>query len=233
VTPRILVVEDEPTFSDLLEFNLGAEGYAVTVATDGERALELWRAEQPDLVILDVMLPKRNGYDVCRAARLEGYRTPVLFLSAKGAAPDRIEGLEAGGDDYLSKPVHLRELLLRVGAMLRRAAWFQTPLQTGREYRFAGHTVDFDAWTVRLEDGRTETLGEREMMMLRLFIEEPNRVISRDEILDRVWGADQYPTTRTVDNFMVRLRKLFEPDPTRPRYWHTVWGVGYKFTPDG
>jgi two-component system, OmpR family, alkaline phosphatase synthesis response regulator PhoP len=233
MSAKILIVEDEPEFAELLEFNLSAEGYETRVAPDGEAALEVWRAWNPDLVILDVMLPRRSGYDVCRQARLEGQRTSVLFLSAKGAAPDRIEGLEAGGDDYLSKPVHLRELLLRVAAMLRRNAWLGAPLETGRVYEFGGHRVDFQSWTVTLADGRTETLGEREMTLLKLFIEEHDRVISRDEILDRVWGADQYPSTRTVDNFMVRLRKLFEPDPARPRYWHTVWGVGYKFTPAG
>jgi two-component system, OmpR family, alkaline phosphatase synthesis response regulator PhoP len=231
MSARILVVEDEPAFAELLEFNLSAEGYAVGRAGDGVRALEVWRETNPDLVILDVMLPGRSGIEVCRSARLEGFKTPVLFLSARGQTGDRMEGLEAGGDDYLAKPVHLRELLLRVANMLRRQAWFTTPVEGARIFSFAGHTIDFSSWTVRLRDGRTESLGEREMMIVKLFVENPARVISRDEILDRVWGTDQFPSSRTVDNFMVRLRKLFEPDPSKPVHWHTIWGVGYKFTP--
>ncbi len=235
LSARILIVEDEPTLADMLEFNLSAEGYSVSVATDGELALEKWRLEKPDLVLLDVMLPKLSGYDVCRQARLEGLQTGVLFLSAKGEANDRITGLEAGGDDYLAKPFHLRELLLRVATILRRQTWFTTPLEPehSSSFTFAGHQIDFAAWTIQLASGQLETLGEREMMMLKLFVENPNRVVSRNEILDRIWGEDSYPSSRTVDNFIVRLRRILEPDPGAPKYLHTVWGVGYRFTPDG
>jgi two-component system, OmpR family, alkaline phosphatase synthesis response regulator PhoP len=232
---KILIVEDEATLAELLEFNLSSEGYRVSVATDGEMALETWRLEQPDLVLLDVMLPKRSGFDVCRQARSEGLRTGVLFLSAKGEANDRITGLEAGGDDYLAKPFHLRELLLRVATILRRQTWFSTALEPDRTsiFSFAGHQIDFAAWTITLANGQLETLGERETMILKLFVENPNRVVSRNEILDRIWGEDSYPSSRTVDNFMVRLRRILEPDPSEPKYLHTVWGVGYRFTPDG
>lgn len=232
---QILIVEDEPTLAELLEFNLSSEGYSVSIATDGQAALEQWRLEQPDLVLLDVMLPKLSGYDVCRQARLEGLRTGVLFLSAKGEANDRITGLEAGGDDYLAKPFHLRELLLRVATMLRRQRWFTAVLEPDRTtvFEFAGHQIDFAAWTIHLANGQLETLGEREAMILKLFVENPNRVVSRNEILDRIWGENNYPSSRTVDNFIVRLRRILEPDPSAPKYLHTVWGVGYRFTPEG
>jgi two-component system, OmpR family, alkaline phosphatase synthesis response regulator PhoP len=232
---RILIVEDESTLAEMLEFNLNAEGYTVSVATDGELALEQWRHEKPDLVLLDVMLPKRSGYDVCRQARLEGLRTGVLFLSAKGEANDRITGLEAGGDDYLGKPFHLRELLLRIATILRRQTWFTAVLEPDRKntFEFAGHQIDFAAWTIHLANGQLETLGERETMILKLFVENPNRVVPRNEILDRIWGEDSYPSSRTVDNFIVRLRRILEPDPSAPKYLHTVWGVGYRFTPEG
>ena len=232
---RILIVEDEPTLADMLEFNLVSEGYSVSLATDGQTGIERWRLEKPDLVLLDVMLPKLSGYDVCRHARLEGLRTGVLFLSAKGEANDRIAGLEAGGDDYLGKPFHLRELLLRVATILRRQSWFTAALGPDRTtlFEFAGHRIDFAAWTIRLASGSLENLGEREAMMLKLFVENPNRVVSRNEILDRIWGEDSYPSSRTVDNFIVRLRRILEPDPGVPKYLHTVWGVGYRFTPDG
>jgi two-component system, OmpR family, alkaline phosphatase synthesis response regulator PhoP len=234
-TAKILIVEDEPALAEMLEFNLSSEGYNTSVATDGELALSKWRLEQPDLVLLDVMLPKRSGHDVCRQARLEGLRTGVLFLSAKGETNDRITGLEAGGDDYLAKPFHLRELLLRIATILRRQHWFTAALEPDRSstYAFAGHQIDFSAWTIKLEGGHLETLGEREAMMLKLFVENPNRVVSRNEILDRIWGEDNYPSSRTVDNFIVRLRRILEPDPSAPKYLHTVWGVGYRFTPEG
>jgi two-component system, OmpR family, alkaline phosphatase synthesis response regulator PhoP len=235
MSSKILIVEDEPILAEMLEFNLCAEGYSVSVANNGELALEKWRLEKPDLVLLDVMLPKLSGYDVCRQARLDGLRTGVLFLSAKGETNDRITGLEAGGDDYLAKPFHLRELLLRVATILRRQAWFTSVLEPDRTstFAFAGHHIDFAAWTIMLENGQLETLGEREAMMLKLFVENPNRVVSRNEILDRIWGEDSYPSSRTVDNFIVRLRRILEPDPSAPKYLHTVWGVGYRFTPEG
>jgi two-component system, OmpR family, alkaline phosphatase synthesis response regulator PhoP len=232
---RILIVEDEPVLAEMLEFNLSSEGYRISIATDGELALEKWRLEKPDLVLLDVMLPKLSGYDVCRQARLEALRTGVLFLSAKGETNDRITGLEAGGDDYLGKPFHLRELLLRVATILRRQTWFAAALEPEQSssFAFAGHQIDFAAWTIKLENGQLENLGEREAMMLKFFVENPNRVVSRNEILDRIWGEDNYPSSRTVDNFIVRLRRILEPDPSAPKYLHTVWGVGYRFTPDG
>ncbi len=228
---RLLVIEDEIALADVLADNLREEGWQVLVAHDGESGRAAWRAERPDLVVLDVMLPRTDGFHLCEAMRAEGFDTPVLYLSARGAPEDRVRGLEAGGDDYLPKPFHLPEFLLRVRALLRRRGWGTPSPQA--TFAFAGHTVDFRSWTAELADGRREPLGEREIGMMRLLVERAGEVVSRDDILDAVWGGDAFPSSRTVDNFVLRLRKLFEPDPSAPRYIHTVWGVGYRFTPQG
>ncbi|HZJ08681.1 MAG TPA: response regulator transcription factor [Trueperaceae bacterium] len=224
---RVLIVEDEPSLADVLTENLQEEGYQVEVATDGLDGLERWRRLAPDVVVLDVMLPHLDGFELCRARRAAGDATPVLFLSARGQPGERVTGLEAGGDDYLTKPFHLPEFLLRVKGLLRRSQ--PAPLA---ELRFAGHVVDFRRWTARLADGRHEQLGERELGILKLLAERQGAVVSRDDIMDEVWGDDTFPSTRTIDNFIVRLRRLFEPDPSSPVHFHTVWGVGYRFTPE-
>jgi two-component system alkaline phosphatase synthesis response regulator PhoP len=227
--PRLLLVEDEGALADVLADNLREEGYDPVVARDGGEALAAWREGPFDLVVLDVMLPEMDGVAVCRTRRAEGDDTPVLFLSARGRPDERVEGLAAGGDDYLAKPFHLPEFLLRTKALLRRRGWGGAE----ERLRFGGHEVDLRAWTAKLADGRTETLGEREAGILGLLAGRPNEVVSRDDILDEVWGDDAFPSSRTVDNVVLRLRKTFEPDPSRPRYLHTVWGVGYRFTPEG
>jgi two-component system, OmpR family, alkaline phosphatase synthesis response regulator PhoP len=237
---HILLIEDEDHLAAVLEFNLSSEGYQVTVASDGQEGLRCWLDQRPDLVVLDVMLPKIDGHAVCRAARAAGLHTPVLFLSAKGQPSERVEGLAAGGDDYLSKPFHLPEFLGRIQAMLRRAAWLQQPLEhnssgnhpnnSPNSYSFAGLVVDFLAFTVTGAQG-SEALGQRELLLLRLFIRRANQVVSRDEVLDALWGADQFPSSRTVDNFVMKLRKIIEVNPSQPQHLHTIWGVGYKFTP--
>lgn len=235
-TATILIVEDESAIADILVDNLQAEGYRTLTAADGEAGLEGWQQSRPDLVILDVMLPYRSGYDLCRLMRERGDPTPVLFLSAKGRPDERVEGLRAGGDDYLPKPFHLPEFLLRVENLLRRG---RAPLSVPERVDtptdtlcFGGHRVDFRRWTATLAGGRQEPLGERELKILRLLSERRGEVVSRDDILDAVWGDDAFPSSRTVDNFVVRLRRLFEPDPAEPIYFHTVWGVGYRFTPE-
>jgi len=228
----ILVVEDEQHLAAGIAENLTAEGYQATVARDGATALERIRAGAYDLVVLDVMLPGVDGYAVCETVRREGNRVPILFLTAKGAAADRIRGLELGGDDYLPKPFHLRELLLRVRAILRRKpvrAAQQPPARA--VFRFGdGCEVNFATYQA-LGPGGREALTQRESALLRLLVEEKSRTISRHEILDRVWGRDAYPTTRTIDNFIVRFRKLFETDPDRPKHFVTVRSVGYRFEP--
>jgi two-component system, OmpR family, alkaline phosphatase synthesis response regulator PhoP len=242
--PLVLVIEDEPSLSTVLVDNLEAEGCRVRVARDGVSGAIAWRGDafgvddgvvgdlsgdRPDLVVLDVMLPKVDGLELCRDMRDAGVDTPVLFLSARGLAEDRVRGLAAGGDDYLAKPFHLPEFLLRVRAMLRRRGWGD---DASRRYTFAGHSVDFRSWTASLADGRSETLGERELGIFRLLSRRQGEVVSRDDILDEVWGDDAFPSSRTVDNVVMRLRRLFEPDPAQPVHFHTVWGVGYRFTPE-
>lgn len=224
---RILIADDEAVISSLLEYNLMLDGHTVTVTRDGASALQQWRDLEPDLVVLDVMMPHKDGYSVCREARRAGLSAPVLFLSAKGEPQERVEGLAAGGDDYLVKPFHLPEFLLRVANLLRRTP---PPAPLEPTYAFAGITVDFAAYTVQTPRA-TEQLGERELRLLRLLIEQRNKVVSRNQMLDAVWGKDHFPSSRTVDNFVVRLRRILEDDPSNPRFLHTIWGVGYKFTP--
>ena len=227
--PRLLLVEDEHALADVLADNLREEGYDPVVARAGQEALRTWREGAFDLVVLDVMLPEIDGVTLCRTRREEGDDTPVLFLSARGRPDERVEGLAAGGDDYLAKPFHLPEFLLRTRALLRRRGWGGPE----ERVRFAGHDVDLRSWTATLADGQRETLGEREIGILRLLASRPGEVVSRDDILDEVWGDDAFPSSRTVDNVVMRLRKAFEPDPANPRHLHTVWGVGYRFTPEG
>lgn len=227
--PRLLVIEDEVALGDVLVDNLREEGYEAARAADGQEGLARWRENRFDLVVLDVMLPHTDGVTVCATRRQEGDDTPVLFLSARGAPDDRVKGLQAGGDDYLAKPFHLPEFLLRVQAMLRRRGWGDSAAAQ-RTLEFAGHRVDFGAWTATLAGGRQETLGERELGILGLLARREGEAVSRDEILDEVWGEDAFPSSRTIDNVVMRLRRLFERDPGRPRHIHTVRGVGYRFT---
>ncbi len=227
---RILVVEDEPELAAGIQENLELEGYAADVAGDGESGLEAARHGGYDLVLLDVMLPHKDGYAVCRQLRREGNSVPVLFLTAKGEPADRIRGLEEGGDDYMGKPFHLKELLLRVAAILRRNRWYGGSTAAEPVVRFGGNEVDFRTYQGRGADGTEHELTHKEAMILRLLAEREGEVVSRDEILDVVWGHDAFPSSRTVDNFILRLRRRFELDPQSPRHFHTVHRVGYRFT---
>ena len=229
---RILVVEDEKHLAEGIRENLEVEGYGVAVALDGPAGLEAARRGRFDLILLDVMLPGMDGFTVCETLRDEDDSTPVLFLTARSAPSDRIRGLEAGGDDYLAKPFHLRELLLRVSAILRRRTWYAALPDQGAVLRFGENEVDFRTYSARGWDGVEHMLTQKEAMILKALTEEPGHVVSREEILEKVWGYDVFPSTRTIDNFIVRLRKRFEPDPESPRFIHTVRGVGYRFTPD-
>jgi two-component system alkaline phosphatase synthesis response regulator PhoP len=229
---RILVVEDEEHIADGLQMNLEAEGYDVVVAGDGVAALKYWREGNIDLIILDIMLPGRDGLDVCRTIRREAGRVPILFLTARDRSDDRVEGLLAGGDDYLTKPFNLKELLLRITAIFRRQSWFaDNSLQNGR-FDFGQNWVDFKSFQAQGAD-ETTSLSEKECMIMKYLVQHANEVVTRDMILDAVWGYNVYPSSRTVDNFIVRLRKLFEPDPSNPKFIHTIRGAGYKFTPAG
>lgn len=229
---RILVVEDDPHLSAGVVENLRAEGYPVDAVTDGRRALDALASASYGLVLLDVMLPELDGFTVCRTLRERGDSTPVLFLTARGDPADRVNGLEAGADDYLAKPFHLKELLLRVRAILRRWDWYRGGTAAG-VLRFGGNEVDFHAFRARSWNGETQELTEKEAMILKVLVERPGEIVSREDLLERVWGYDVFPSTRTVDNFILRLRRRFERDPANPRHFLTVWGVGYRFLIEG
>ena len=233
--PQVLVVEDDPHLAAGVAENLRAEGYQVSMAPDGELALT-WLAQNGcALIILDVMLPGADGLSVCRALRARGDTTPVLFLTARGDPADRVRGLEAGGDDYLAKPFHLQEFLLRVRAILRRWDWYHNASATSDTavLRFGGNEVDFRAFRARAWNGEAQELTEKEAMILKVLAEHAGQIVSREDLLERVWGYDVFPSTRTVDNFILRLRKRFEKDPANPRHFLTVWGVGYRFLTEG
>lgn len=227
--PCILVVEDEVNLARGIRENLEAEGYQVEVTGDGHAALAKIRRREYALILLDVMLPGLDGYTICETIRRDGRDTPVLFLTAKGGSADRIRGLEAGGDDYLAKPFQLRELLLRVAAILRRRTRYDAITALEPIVKFGGNEFDFRSFRGKSWDGADQFLTQKEAMILKVLAEHEGRVVWRDEILDKVWGDEVLPSSRTIDNFIVRLRKRFEPDPEQPRFFHTVRGVGYRF----
>jgi two-component system alkaline phosphatase synthesis response regulator PhoP len=173
------------------------------------------------------MMPRMDGLELCTHAREDGIQIPVLFLTVRSAPEDRVRGFEAGGDDYLLKPFHLRELLLRVAAILRRSRWYD---QAGSGLEFGGNHVDFKTYRATAWDGSEHSLTHKEAMILKMLGEHRNAIVTREEILDRVWGYEVFPSTRTIDNFIVRLRKRFERNADEPRHFHTVRGVGYRFT---
>ena len=223
---KILIVEDEENILDTLQLNLDLEGYALETAVDGEIALSKFDEFQPDLVILDVMLPKKSGYDVCREIR--GFsNVPILFLSAKGTTQDRIFGLKLGANDYLPKPFDLEELLLRVQVLLGPNS--DTENEPAK-FKIGSYEVDFKNFKTETRKGEVG-LTKKECELLKYIVSRPEEVISRDEILDHVWGEEKFPTSRTIDNFILNFRKYFEPDPKKPKYFHSIRGVGYKFTP--
>ena len=230
MSARLVVVEDEAHLAEVISDNLRLEGWDVSLAGDGAAALRLVRQQRPDLVLLDVMLPELDGFAVCQTLRAEGNQVPILFLTAKSGMGDRLRGLELGGDDYLGKPFDLRELIARVRAILRRAEWLRSPSAAGDVLRLGPATVDFRTYEARIGERRLQ-LSPKEVLILRCLAERPGEVVSRNEILDRVWGYDAFPTTRTIDNFIVRLRRLLEPDARNPRFIHTVRGTGYRLTP--
>ncbi len=229
--PHILLVEDELSLAEGIKLNLEMEGLACTWIPRGDEALKRILAEPYDLVLLDVMLPGMDGFSVCERVRAAKNFTPILFLTAKNTEDDRVHGFETGGDDYLGKPFQVRELLTRVRAILRREAWYKNRTLGSRQ-SFGAHWVDFDNFCGEGPGGPFQ-LGVKECMILKLLMEKAGQVVSRQEILDKVWGEDSYPTTRTVDNFIVRLRRSMEEDAHHPRWIHTIRSVGYQFDPEG
>ena len=225
MTSRILLVEDEPGVRLTVEDRLKSEGYAVECAVDGDEGSKRATNEPFDLVILDVMLPKRSGFDVCRDLRQRGINTPVLMLTARTQVTDRVVGLKLGADDYLMKPFAMAELLARIEARLRRK---EAEAPRPGAYRFGDVVVDFRKAEVERE-GRPLSLSTKEFQLLRYFIENKGATLSRDELLDHVWGYDAMPSTRTVDVHVAWLRRKLEPNPRHPQYIVTLHGLGYKF----
>ncbi len=228
---RLLVVEDDEHLARGLCRNLEMEGCHATSVGTGEAALEALAdpATMPDLVILDIMLPGIDGLEVCRRLRADGNNIPILFLTARGSDADRILGLRLGADDYLTKPFVVEELVLRLRGILRRAAWSGSPSRTGTEVEIVPCRVDLSTMRASSLTGEV-SLTEREVMLVRFFAENEGRVLSRGELLETVWGYTFDTATRTLDTFVHRLRKLFEADPRHPQHFHTVRGVGYRFT---
>ncbi len=226
----ILLVEDEENLHHALKLNLELEGYAVSSAFDGPRALESVRNEYFDMMILDVMLPELDGISVCENIRLEGNEIPILILSAKDSSADRVLGLKKGADDYLVKPFNLEELLLRVHKLIHKSRKTEGDKEMSATYKFGDNTVNFKALQCTNKKKETITLTKKEMMLLKLLIENKNEVVTREKILQSVWGYNVYPTTRTVDNFILAFRKYFEDDSRNPKFFHSIRGIGYKFT---
>jgi DNA-binding response OmpR family regulator len=222
---RILVVEDDPAILRGLTDNLKFESYDVLTATDGETGYRLLRERKPDLVILDLMLPRLSGYELCRRVRAESLTVPILMLTARGEEADRVLGLDLGADDYVKKPFSVRELMARIRALLRRA---HPPKPLPDELRFEDVIVDFRRFEAS-RGGKALELTPKEFGVLRVLASRLGEVVTRDELLDQVWGFENYPTTRTVDNHLAQLRAKLEKNPAEPAHLLTVHGVGYKW----
>jgi len=229
--PAILLVEDEMHLARGICFNLELEGYRVSHVETGEGALERLKFDRFSLVILDVMLPGMDGFAVCREIRKNDPRVPILLLTARAEEGDRVTGLQSGADDYLTKPFSLSEFLLRVGGMLRRSSWYR-PEPVEEAYRFGENEVFLLSYHARTAQGEID-LTELEVKMLSLFFQKEGAAIPRKVLLERVWGYKSDTETRTLDNFVVRLRKYFERDPSNPIFFQTVRGVGYRFQRGG
>lgn len=231
-TPSILVVEDEKNLLEALKLNLELAGYAVTTAADGSDALVRLQQEHFDLMILDIMLPEVDGITVAENVRIRNLELPILMLSARNTSADRVLGLKKGADDYLAKPFDLEELLLRVAKLIEKNQRLQDRQSLEDTYQFGPNTIDFKGQLATGCNGQPVELSKKETMLLKLLIENRNEVVTRERILNVVWGYQVYPTTRTIDNFILSFRKHFETDSRHPKYFHSVRGVGYKFTAD-
>ena len=223
---RILLVEDEENIRETVKLNLELENYEVVAAAEGKKALKYIGEQHFDLMILDVMLPEVDGFQICEQVRLTNRDVPIIFLTAKDTAQDRVNGLRKGADDYLVKPFNLEELLLRVERLIQRTS--KDPEVSTDTYEFGDNKINFATFEATGNPG-TFTLTKKEAMLLKLLIDRKGEVVSRQQILQSVWGYDVYPSTRTIDNFILSFRKYFERDPRSPEYFLSVRGVGYKF----
>lgn len=229
IQKHILLVEDEEHLLSTIQLNLELENFLVSTAINGREAIDIFNTKSFDLIILDVMLPEINGYDVCKTIRNEDTNIPILFLSAKNASDERIKGLKLGADDYLPKPFNLEELLLRIKILLKRGETSSTSPQL-QTYSFGDNNVNFSTFEINGVNQATKTLSKREIALLKLLINRKGEVIAREEILDEVWGINNYPSARTIDNYILAFRKYFEIDQRSPKHFHSIRGVGYKFT---
>ena len=226
----ILLVEDEENIQDALKLNFEMEGYEVTSVYDGEAALKAVHDEYFDLIILDVMLPEIDGITVCENIRLTNTEIPILMLSAKNQSADRILGLKKGADDYVTKPFSLEELLIRVRILINKSKKISAKEPVEEQYVFGKNQINFKSLECVTKTGEVVALTKKEAMLLKLLIENKNEVVTREKILQSVWGYNVYPTTRTVDNFILNFRKYFEEDSRNPKYFHSIRGIGYRFT---
>lgn len=224
---RILLVEDEKNLSNVISINLEMEGYEVISTELGKQALEYSKRQHFDLIILDIMLPDLSGMKVCEQIRLENMKVPIIIVSAKNTSNDRIQGLKLGADDYLTKPFNLEELLLRTKKLIQRSS--TGSVGSVDEFDFGQNKVNLITYEAIGKNGQF-MLTKKEAKLLRLLIERKDEVVSRQEILQAVWGYDVYPSTRTIDNFIMSLRKYFEIEPRNPKHFHSVRGIGYRFT---
>lgn len=228
----ILLVEDEEHLQDALKLNLELEGYEVTTAGDGSSALKAVENEYFDLIIMDVMMPEMDGISATESIRLRKNDVPILILSAKNSSSDKVLGLKKGADDYLTKPFNLEELLLRVEKLIEKNKKIQEKDSVGETYSFGKNRIDFKAQLAINYKGEKIELSKKESMLLQLLIENKNEVVTREKILQVVWGYNVYPTTRTIDNFILNFRKYFEEDSRNPTHFHSARGVGYRFEAD-
>lgn len=228
--PSILLVEDEENLHDALKLNLELEGYQVTSAYDGSKALQAVQEEYFDLIILDIMLPEIDGITALETIRIQNNTVPVLILSAKNNSADRVLGLKKGADDYLTKPFNLEELLLRIHKLIDKNKKLLDKDTVGETYTFGKNVIDFNAQEAQTKTGERIQLSKKEAMLLKLLIENKNEVVPREKILQTVWGYNVYPTTRTIDNFILSFRRYFEEDSRNPKFFHSVRGVGYKYS---
>jgi two-component system, OmpR family, alkaline phosphatase synthesis response regulator PhoP len=226
----ILLVEDEENLHEALKLNLELEGYSISSAMNGTQAIKLMQEQYFDVVILDIMLPEIDGIEVLESLRVKNNDTPVLILSAKNNSADRVLGLKKGADDYLTKPFNLEELLLRVQKLIEKNKKMQEKETIPEIYQLGKCSIDFKAQEAVTKSGEKIQLSKKEAMLLKLLIENKNEVVPREKILQTVWGYNVYPTTRTIDNFILSFRKYFEEDSRNPKYFHSVRGVGYKYS---
>ena len=226
----ILLVEDEENLQEALKLNLELEGYEVTCVGDGASALKKVKEEYFDLILLDVMLPELDGFDVSENIRLNNIETPILILSARAGSADRVTGLKKGADDYLTKPFNLEELLLRVEKLIEKNKKLSDRSTINEVLEFGGNTIDFKSQKAKTLHGQEIQLSKKEIMLLRLMLEYKNEVVSREKILQAVWGYQVFPTTRTIDNFIMNFRKYFEKDPKNPQHFLSIRSVGYRLS---